>query len=90
MSTDKTHEQYVASTLEKFDAFVHAAMENWPQAHTPLTTADFSAARYELLKMMNERRENKSNPPASQPGAINSDADPDAGQYLPVTPAPWP
>jgi hypothetical protein len=90
MSTDKTHEQYVASMLEKFDAFVEGALKDWPQPDRPLSSADFSVARYELLKMMNERRESASNSTASQSGAIKDDIDSDANQYLPVTPAPWP
>ena len=90
MSNDKTHEQYVASMLEQFDALAATAMQAWPHPDRPLSSADFSAARYELLNMMNQRRDNPAMTSAAQNDPANNQGDPDAGQYLPVTPAPWP
>lgn len=90
MPADQTHEQYVASTLDQFDLFVATVIKAWPDDKKPLTSADFSAARYELLKMMNERHHANAPDLAVATTTSSSGADPDAGQYLPVTPAPWP
>ena len=90
MLTDQDHAQYVAATLDQFDAFVATAVTAWPHEKSALSAADFRAARYELLKMMNERRDQSTREMPSQAPASNSKNDLDSGQYLPMTPAPWP
>lgn len=84
MSTNQTHEQYVASILGQFDAFCDVAIQAWPHVNAAPTSADFRAARYELLKMLNERRDKD----GIESPANDGKSEPE--QYLPMTPAPWP
>lgn len=90
MLTDQNHAQYVAATLDQFDAFVASAITAWPHEKSALSAADFRAARYELLKMLNERQARPAGESSSQDTASNGRNDLDSGQYLPMTPAPWP
>ncbi len=96
MNTEEQQDPALQDALNRFEEFVDATIASWPREDTPLSRADFSAARYEILTLLNRTRDGRKdappvgrqNPAAAQ-GASGSDPETE-GQYLPVTPAPWP
>ena len=86
----KENEAYAAEVLQRYDAFRSWTIAHWPNAADPLSSADFSAGRQELSGLLDIRLNGKVNPPALSAAPAEDAGDPDAGQFLPVTPAPWP
>ncbi len=89
MLRTKENEAYATEVLQRYDAFRSWAIEHWPNDDDPLSSGDFSAGRQELAVLLDARLDGKSRGPAL-PDAPAAAGDPDAGQFLPVTPAPWP
>lgn len=90
MIRSKENEAYATEVIRRYDAFRAWAIGHWPNHDDPLSSADFSAGRQELAVLLDARLEGTVATPVV-PEAVDGRADdPDAGQYLPVTPAPWP
>ena len=75
------------TVLDSFDAFVHEVVAGWSDPDSPLTPADFSAARFEIVRLVSRLRNMDGNAPDIATAAPDA---PDGTQYMPVTPAPWP
>ncbi len=92
MHPTKEQDPTIQSSLDRFEAFVDATIASWPHADTPLSRADFSAARYEILTLLNRTRDGRKDVlTAGTSRSSTAGSDPETeGQYLPVTPAPWP
>ncbi|MBC7513621.1 MAG: hypothetical protein H7234_04205 [Herminiimonas sp.] len=84
------NEAYATEVLRRYDEFRAWTIGNWPNHDDPLASGDFSAGRKELAVLLDARLDGvvaRSPLPAAADGGTG---DPDAGQFLPVTPAPWP
>ena len=90
MMRSKENEAYAAEVLQRYDAFRSWTIANWPNAADPLSSADFSAGRQELSGLLNARLDGRDDQPVAPAAPSESTGDPDADQFLPVTPAPWP
>lgn len=89
MLRSKENEAFATEVLQRYDAFRAWAIEHWPNPDDPLSSADFSAGRRELAVLLDARLDGRAADAApAVPPATGED--PDADQYLPVTPAPWP
>lgn len=81
MDTDTQRREFINQVWLRFEQVQDWAIQNWPDASRPLTTADFVAARQEILALGTAPR-----------AAQRQDSEPAEGgaQYVDVTPAPWP
>ena len=75
------------TVLDSFDAFVQEVVASWGDPGSPLAPADFSAARFEIVRLVSRLRGSDGNPPDIAPAGPDA---PTGAQYMPVTPAPWP
>lgn len=90
MLRTKENEAYAVEVLRRYDDFRSWAIAHWPNPADPLGSADFSAGRQELAVLLDARLDgNVVDRPVPEP-ATDSARDPDADQFLQVTPAPWP
>ena len=95
MPTEQEYNDYAVAVIEQFDAFVHWAIAQWPNHHSPLTADDFSAGRHELTGLLGARLNVANDGEKSSIGkktmASSSVGPSDASeQYVNMNPAPWP
>ena len=83
-------EAYVSEVLRRYDDFRAWTIAHWPNQDNPLDSGDFSAGRKELAVLLDARLYGGVTKPPPPDAAGGGTDDPDAGQFLPVTPAPWP
>ncbi len=81
MESDELRRAFVNELWRRFEELQQWAIEQWPDRQHPLSSADFVAARKEILAlgtMTSELNRQAPEPAAGGP------------QYVEVTPAPWP
>jgi hypothetical protein len=81
MEHNEQRAEFINELWRRFEALQQWAIDNWPDRDHPLSSADFVAARQEILAMGEARR-----PP------LRLVPEPAEGgpQYEEITPAPWP
>lgn len=82
MDNSDQRRQFVGELWRRFEALQQWAIDNWPDKQHPLSSADFVAARQEILALADERH-----PVPSGQVPEPSEGGP---QYVDVTPTPWP
>ena len=90
MLRTKENEAYATEVLRRYDEFRAWAIGHWPNPDDPLASGDFTAGRQELAVLLDARLDGRAATAPAPAGVGEAAADPDAGQFLPVTPAPWP
>lgn len=81
MDREKECRRFIGELWQRFEALQAWAVANWPDQEHPLSSADFVAARKEILNLRTPL-------PAPAPSAL----EPEQGgpQYIDQNPAPWP
>ncbi|MET3135093.1 hypothetical protein AAKU55_005396 [Oxalobacteraceae bacterium GrIS 1.11] len=81
MDQEEQRRAFVSELWHRYDELQQWAIEHWPDQQRPLTSADFTQARLEILELG-----------AARPAPQRQQLEPAAGgvQYVDVTPAPWP
>ena len=90
MLRTKENEAYAAEVLRRYDDFRAWAIEHWPHRDDPIASTDFTAGRQELTVLLDARLDGQPTRAPHQEVAAEEVVNPDADQFLQVTPAPWP
>ena len=81
MEKMEARRQFADELLRRYEEMQQWAIGNWPDPDHPLSTADFAAARKEILALGAMTSDiNRQEPEPSDGGA----------QYVDVAPTPWP
>ncbi len=81
MQNEEQRRQFVNELWRRFEEVQQWAVEHWPDAERPLSSADFVEARKEILALGTTTSELNRRAPEPEDGGP---------QYVDVTPAPWP
>lgn len=81
MQNEEQRRQFVNELWRRFEEVQQWAVEHWPDAERPLSSADFVEARKEILALGTMTSELNRQAPEPEDGGP---------QYVDVTPAPWP
>jgi len=88
-STQQQVDEFADQATERYDAFIHWMINNWPQPSDPLSIDDFTAGKREMGLLLGAKlHANSDHGRLPDIGASKDEGQSD--QYLPVTPAPWP
>ncbi|RZT09919.1 hypothetical protein SAMN05216319_1635 [Duganella sp. CF402] len=74
MDMEEQRRRFTSELWQRFEQLQAWAEENWPDKEHPLSSADFTASRKEILALRRQE------PEPEQGGA----------QYVDMNPAPWP
>ncbi|MGB6056442.1 MAG: hypothetical protein WBG17_14530 [Burkholderiaceae bacterium] len=82
MPDRKAAEDFAAELTRRFEEMTQWAIAHWPYPNFPLMESDFAESRRELSAILGARLDAGNQGPPPGPG--------DSGQYVDVTPMPWP
>jgi len=82
MEHNELRTEFINELWGRFEALQQWAIANWPDRDHPLSSADFVAARQEILGLGEPRR--------ARPLRLVPEPSDGGPQYEEVTPAPWP
>lgn len=89
-SLQQQRDDFAAQASERYDALISWMIDQWPQQSDPLVLADFVAGKREMGLLLGAKL--NANGEYGRPGAEVGEKTKEVhtGQYLPITPAPWP
>lgn len=82
MEHNQQRTEFINELWGRFEALQQWAIANWPDREHPLSSADFVAARQEILSLGEPRH--------ATPLRLVPEPAEGGPQYEEVTPAPWP
>ncbi len=82
MEHNDQRQEFINDLWQRFEALQQWAIDNWPDREHPLSSADFVAARKEILTLGDARR--------APPLRLVPEPAEGGPQYEETTPAPWP
>ncbi len=84
MASKEQCDRFATEMAHRFEEFTTWAVEHWPNKDTPLLSSDFAESRKEIGHILGSRL-NEGRSDLTEPSGND-----DGGQFVQMTPAPWP